>query len=112
MTHELVLCECACGCRIAFPVSIGESAGGFACDNCFAQIRFEGAITPSRIELTDEDGTPYALGLHVFSMIRSNSDLAEEVIRAWFGHESVEVERVSESSAELPVPGGLGGPLS
>ena len=97
MSHDLVLCECACGNRITFPVSLGDAPTGFVCEHCYARIQFEGAVSPTRLELTDDTGKAYSLGFLVFSVIRSNMDLAEEVIRGWFGPAQVEVLHVEAS---------------
>ena len=85
MSYDLVLCECVCGNRVAYPIKVKTEAVGFVCDNCFQRFRFMENSRPSRVELTDESGERYPMGFLCFSMARCNTDLAEEVVESWFG---------------------------
>ena len=84
MFYEIVLCECACGNRIAFPAENEAAVHGFVCDECFLSYQFQDDSRPSRLGWGDGSENFWPTGFLVFSLIRSNQELGEEVFESWF----------------------------
>jgi hypothetical protein len=82
--YQVVLCECACGNRVAFPVESEAEAKGFVCDECYISYQFQDDSRPSRMGLGDGSEKFWPIGILVFSMIRSNQELGEDVFCSWF----------------------------
>ena len=85
MFYDIVLCECACGNRIAFPAKDEAAVLGFVCDECFLSYQFGDESRPSRMGLGDDEDNYRPTGFLVFSLIRSHQELGEEVFESWFG---------------------------
>lgn len=83
MSYDLVICECACGNRVAFPATAEATIDGYSCDVCYLRFRFDDTHQPLRVSLGDDDGGRYPLGLRVYSLIRDNGELAQDLLGDW-----------------------------